>query len=601
MPRDTEIRRSKDLRARFRKFLFLTNERKNMSTKTNFKRVALVAVAALGLGVLTSVAPANATAAAPTDETMVIETTVGAGTGSTVDALADAASPNDSTNTSGGYVTSSAASVTAGSSATATVLSTGGLTFTTASAANVCLIATGGSIGSTFGATSFNASSTLACSNGDEFAANVRPNAGVTSMTVQAFQGSGVASTSPTSGSLIGTYVVTVAAAASNGVPSATYSVITQQASIAASGTAAGTNAYDTTTATPNGRVAVVYVALKDAYNTSITTGLQMSVQSTNSAPVNIESTATSSAIYSAVGAFDTIANDGSMYIVVGQPVAHKAGSTTLTISYNGSVVGTKTINWTGDLAKIEAIEYASGTAGSTGTLRYRFFDDAGTRISDSAATGGIGTLALSATGDGNTNTYALTDNTTSSLSGYGTFNCSSSTKSTTVALEVKATNQQGVSIKAAKFDAHCALATIATYTAGFDKAQYQTGDVATMTIKALDLNGKAVASATTLGAGAVISVGGMTAVSAPTTADTSYNGDGVWTYTYTVGTTAGNYVAAVKLPASAVDDGAKTIQVKIVDSSTGVSNADVLKAIVSLIASINKQIAALQKALLKK
>ena len=572
-----------------------------MSTKTNFKRVALVAVAALGLGVLTSVAPANATAAAPTDETMVIETTVGAGTGSTVDALADAASPNDSTNTSGGYVTSSAASVTAGSSATATVLSTGGLTFTTASAANVCLIATGGSIGSTFGATSFNASSTLACSNGDEFAANVRPNAGVTSMTVQAFQGSGVASTSPTSGSLIGTYVVTVAAAASNGVPSATYSVITQQASIAASGTAAGTNAYDTTTATPNGRVAVVYVALKDAYNTSITTGLQMSVQSTNSAPVNIESTATSSAIYSAVGAFDTIANDGSMYIVVGQPVAHKAGSTTLTISYNGSVVGTKTINWTGDLAKIEAIEYASGTAGSTGTLRYRFFDDAGTRISDSAATGGIGTLALSATGDGNTNTYALTDNTTSSLSGYGTFNCSSSTKSTTVALEVKATNQQGVSIKAAKFDAHCALATIATYTAGFDKAQYQTGDVATMTIKALDLNGKAVASATTLGAGAVISVGGMTAVSAPTTADTSYNGDGVWTYTYTVGTTAGNYVAAVKLPASAVDDGAKTIQVKIVDSSTGVSNADVLKAIVSLIASINKQIAALQKALLKK
>jgi len=92
-----------------------------------------------------------------------------------------------------------------------------------------------------------------------------------------------------------------------------------------------------------------------------------------------------------------------------------------------------------------------------------------------------------------------------------------------------------------------------------------------------------------------------MTAVAAPTTADTSYNGDGVWTYTYTVGTTAGNYVAAVKLPSSAVDDGAKTIQVKIVDSSTGVSNADVLKAIVSLIASINKQIAALQKALLKK
>ncbi len=33
-----------------------------MSTKTTFKRIALVAVAALGLGVLTSVAPASAVA-----------------------------------------------------------------------------------------------------------------------------------------------------------------------------------------------------------------------------------------------------------------------------------------------------------------------------------------------------------------------------------------------------------------------------------------------------------------------------------------------------------------------------------------------------------
>jgi hypothetical protein len=37
-----------------------------MSTKTTFKRVALVAVAALGFGVLTSVAPASATAVVPT-------------------------------------------------------------------------------------------------------------------------------------------------------------------------------------------------------------------------------------------------------------------------------------------------------------------------------------------------------------------------------------------------------------------------------------------------------------------------------------------------------------------------------------------------------
>jgi hypothetical protein len=47
--------RATHLEAATRKFLVTTNERKQMSTKTNFKRIALVAVAALGLGVLSSV------------------------------------------------------------------------------------------------------------------------------------------------------------------------------------------------------------------------------------------------------------------------------------------------------------------------------------------------------------------------------------------------------------------------------------------------------------------------------------------------------------------------------------------------------------------
>ena len=47
--------RATHLEAATRKFLVATNERKYMSTKTNFKRIALVAVAALGMGVLSSV------------------------------------------------------------------------------------------------------------------------------------------------------------------------------------------------------------------------------------------------------------------------------------------------------------------------------------------------------------------------------------------------------------------------------------------------------------------------------------------------------------------------------------------------------------------
>jgi hypothetical protein len=52
--------RATHLEAATGKFLVTTNERKQMSTKTNFKRIALVAVAALGMGVLSS-APSQAT------------------------------------------------------------------------------------------------------------------------------------------------------------------------------------------------------------------------------------------------------------------------------------------------------------------------------------------------------------------------------------------------------------------------------------------------------------------------------------------------------------------------------------------------------------
>jgi len=47
--------RATHLEAANEKYLLTTNERKQMSTTTNFKRIALVAVAALGLGVLSSV------------------------------------------------------------------------------------------------------------------------------------------------------------------------------------------------------------------------------------------------------------------------------------------------------------------------------------------------------------------------------------------------------------------------------------------------------------------------------------------------------------------------------------------------------------------
>ena len=63
--------RATHLEAATRKFLVTTNERKQMSTKTNFKRIALVAVAALGLGVLSSVPSSAVINSGPTLTTAV--------------------------------------------------------------------------------------------------------------------------------------------------------------------------------------------------------------------------------------------------------------------------------------------------------------------------------------------------------------------------------------------------------------------------------------------------------------------------------------------------------------------------------------------------
>jgi hypothetical protein len=92
-----------------------------------------------------------------------------------------------------------------------------------------------------------------------------------------------------------------------------------------------------------------------------------------------------------------------------------------------------------------------------------------------------------------------------------------------------------------------------------------------------------------------------MTAVTAPTNGDLFSSAAGAKTYQFSVGTTEGAFVGTFKIT-GATDTAAKTIQYKVAAPASGaVSNADVLKAIVSLIASINKQIAALQKALLRR
>ena len=70
--------RATHLEAATRKFLVTTNERKQMSTTTNFKRIALVAVAALGMGVLSSV-PSQAAFSGAAGSQLTLSTTAATG------------------------------------------------------------------------------------------------------------------------------------------------------------------------------------------------------------------------------------------------------------------------------------------------------------------------------------------------------------------------------------------------------------------------------------------------------------------------------------------------------------------------------------------
>jgi hypothetical protein len=102
-----------------------------------------------------------------------------------------------------------------------------------------------------------------------------------------------------------------------------------------------------------------------------------------------------------------------------------------------------------------------------------------------------------------------------------------------------------------------------------------------------------------------MLSVTGLgTAVTAPTATDAADSADGVKKYTYIVGATEGDNTAVVSVPVVNSANSAQsnvTLTYSIKSTSGAVSNADVLKAIVSLIASINKQIATLQRALLRR
>jgi hypothetical protein len=134
----------------------------------------------------------------------------------------------------------------------------------------------------------------------------------------------------------------------------------------------------------------------------------------------------------------------------------------------------------------------------------------------------------------------------------------------------------------------------IATYTVSTDKAKYAVGEIATITVEGKDAVGNPVSDAQLLGAN-TISVGGGTLTTGNVGAADVFTA-GKATYKAQM-TTAGTFNTVVSIVGSTTTSATATYSI----SDGNVTNAEVLKSIVELIASINKQIAALQKLILKR
>jgi hypothetical protein len=380
----------------------------------------------------------------------------------------------------------------------------------------------------------------------------------------------------------------------------------------------------DTTSAITNGQTAYIAFDLDDAYDAALEAGAIV-VSATGGALISLASNGSTAA----AGTTSTVVSTAiptNKVVQVTQGTANAPMTSTVTITFNGTTVCTKTITIRGEIAKLEIANIGTGDVNSTNTItaadstwiantlgdtvRAGLFtvvgrDSAGNAVVTNAG----GTFAAdSATLTTTVQALSVPDTATNVSSsaaafgiyGVGTWTCGATAGSSSVKL--KWTNSgSGTVVTSDAFTARCADDPY-TYTASWDKASYVAGEIATLTVQFLDSKGNKANNVTAHGA-ATITAPMFTAVTAHT-GTVSNKADGTRVYTFTVGKdtgiTAGTYTSIVEYASLAA--GTKQTPVYKVGTGTSeVTNAEVLKSIVALIASINKQIQALQKLLLKR
>ena len=583
-----------------------------MSTKTVTKRIALAATVALGAGVLSLVSVTSAHAAG----TVTIRPNA-------ADGVTYAVSTSVGSAYSAGLLQ---ADTTTALASTATLLSTGVITVANASgSAYDAFTVTGGIITNTaVGSVSADGTFAIGAGSGND-SISIKPASGSTQIVIKAYEGLASGATSAAGFQPVANITVTVASASVAGTPSVANSGIYYDSSNPTGGSSTALTADDATAINTNyyqgnqpwTRTQYAQVVLLDGYKAVVTSSAShlVTATATGGALVGISGTGTSSA--STVGSsFSAAAStNGTWSLAVADPTSAPL-TTTVTIAYDGVTIGTKTFVFTGPVSKIVLtnngqINLTGKTGKTTKAVSVATYDAAGNTVH--AVSGDVAYPTASfAAASTNPSTSAIGLDTTSghntATAVYADWTCAPVIAAHTDTVAMKYTNLDGSVVTSNAISVSCAGAPD-TYKIKLDKASYNSGEVATLTVNFLDSKGNIAADVDSSGTAYApfsgytttnpqVSVSGGSLAANVTTADSTSLG--ATSYRILVGTTSGTYQQVVNVTSLTAADA--TVQtVPLVISSGGTSLNDVLKGIVSLIASINKQIAALAKLVTKK
>jgi hypothetical protein len=563
-----------------------------MSNKTLKKRIAAVAASALTAGFLSVSAMPAANAAS----TAVSVTTV---TGQVV------------------------AAATSGSATTLTITSTGNATFAVAAVASVVfgLNISGGTFESAASGGTINADKTqftgTACNTAISGLVAKPTSAGRNMIITSYFGNPGVAcngtneltalATSRSAAAVDRTITATVITPGSNGVFNSGLSAIAivNSASTSSSATNADTPYANIVAA---GGTGVISYTLKDANNNNLpSTSIVYASIKSGACVIGLSTAPTAGTMVTGVSPSDLI------YVAQADSTNTPATTCAVDITVDGVLAATKTFTFQGPVAAVTVTGLGVGATSTANTAMGYVVatDSAGNQIGgvsvsgiilDSAKSGIVSAVSVAGSTAGgiavNTGTSPATVPTTVG------WTCGATAGTAPVVWRVS--NGVGGFITSPTYNVVCGGNPV-TYTASLDKASYVPGDIATLTITGKDSKGLVPNDAFVIGSGSaaeLISTSGSQLTRVGSVGVDKLT-NGTIAYKFVVGTTEGSYNMVVDIPLiltatnkATYGAATQTVAYKVASGSTAVTNAEVLAAIVKLIASINKQIRALQKSL---